>query len=214
MGDIDISDAFHPFFSLFLFFQELTLTRHVSAVALSQHVLAQGFDVRPRDHALAYGSLNGYIEQLPRDHFFHAADQSLPFVVTLVTNKNPESTVVVARHKQPFSAEPAKIEPLNLAWPRGVISLSHVALPFPPEDPLYGQTPPGKEDIIFLGQMAIQGERGLLKISSDFLIRLRYNPFYAFLETRVLEWLDGASGQIGLASVAPVSTDGSIDGES
>ena len=142
------------------------------------------------------------------------ADKSLPFVVTLVTNKNPESTVVVARHKQPFSAEPAKTEPLNLAWPRGVISLSHVALPFPPEDPLYGQAPPGNKDIIFLGQMAVKGERGLLKISSDFLIRLRYNPFYTFLENRVLEWLDGASGQTGLAAVAPFSTDGRIDGES
>jgi hypothetical protein len=54
----------------------------------------------------------------------------------------------------------------------------------------------------------------LLKIPSDFLIRLRYNPFYAFLETRVLEWLAGANSQTGLAAVAPVSTDGSIDGES
>ena len=62
--------------------------------------------------------------------------------------------------------------------------------------------------------MAVQGERGLLKIPSDFLIRLRYNPFYAFLETRVLEWLDGASSQTGLAAVTPVLTDGSIDGES
>jgi len=142
------------------------------------------------------------------------ADKSLPFVVTLVTNENQESTVVVARRKPPFSAEPSKTEPLNLVWPRAVISLSHVALPFPPDDPFYGKGPPRKEDIIFLGQMAVQGERGLLKIPSDFLIRLRYNPFYAFLETRVLEWLDGASSQTGLAAVAPVSTDGSIDGES
>jgi alpha-beta hydrolase superfamily lysophospholipase len=142
------------------------------------------------------------------------ADKSLPFIVTLVTNENPESTAVQARSKPPFSAEPSKIEPLNLAWPPGVISLSHVALPFPPDDPLYGQNPPGKEDVIFLGQMAVQGERGLLKIPSDFLMRLRYNPFYAFLETRVLEWLAGANSQTGLAAVAPVSTDGSIDGES
>jgi alpha-beta hydrolase superfamily lysophospholipase len=142
------------------------------------------------------------------------ADKSLPFVVTLVTNEHSESTVVVARRKPPFSAEPAKTEPLNLSWPRGVISLSHVALPFPPEDPLYGQGPPGKEDVIFLGQMALQGERGLLKIPSDFLMRLRYNPFYAFLETQVLEWLTAASGQTGLAAVEPSSTDGSIDGES
>jgi hypothetical protein len=142
------------------------------------------------------------------------ADKSLPFVVTLVTNENPGSTAVVARHKPPFSAEATKTEPLNLSWPQGVISLSHVALPFPPDDPLYGQAPSGKEDVIFLGQMAIQGERGLLKISSDFLIRLRYNPFYVFLETRVLEWLDDARGQTGLAAGAPVSNHGSIDVES
>ena len=30
----------------------------------------------------------------------------------------------------------------------------------------------------------------LLKFSSDWLLRLRFNPFYELLETRVLEWLD------------------------
>lgn len=118
------------------------------------------------------------------------ADKNLPFVLTLVTNENPMSRSVLARRKPPFSVEASKTEPLNLAWPRGVISLSHVALPFPPDDPLYGQAPPGKEDILFLGQMAIQGERDLLKIPYSFLVRLRYNPFYAFLETRVIEWFD------------------------
>jgi hypothetical protein len=142
------------------------------------------------------------------------ANKSLPFVFTLITNENLGSTAVVARRKPPFSAEATTTEPLNLSWPQGLISLSHVALPFPPDDPLYGQGPPGKEDVIFLGQMAIQGEHGLLKISSDFLMRLRYNPFYAFLETRVLQWLDGASGQTGLAAVAPFSTAGRIDDES
>ena len=63
----------------------------------------------------------------------------------------------------------------------------------PSDDPLYGQDPPGEKDILFLGQMAIQGERNLLKIPYSFLVRLRYNPFYAFLEKRVLEWFDKAS---------------------
>ena len=121
-------------------------------------------------------------------------DASLPFAVTLVSNETPESTTVIARHKTPFSAEVSAAEPLNLAWPQGVISLSHVALPFPPDDPLYGQRPPGNEDVLFLGQMSIQGERGLMKISSDWLLRLRHNPFYDYLERRVLEWVDGASG--------------------
>jgi alpha-beta hydrolase superfamily lysophospholipase len=121
-------------------------------------------------------------------------DATLPFAVTLVTNENPESIAVIARHKAPLSTVVSSTEPLGLAWPRGVISLSHVALPFPPDDPLYGQRPPGNEDVLFLGQMAIQGERGLLKLPSDWLLRLRHNPFYDYLERRVLEWVDDAQG--------------------
>ena len=30
----------------------------------------------------------------------------------------------------------------------------------------------------------------MLKISTDWLLRLRYNPFYDVFETRVVEWLD------------------------
>jgi pimeloyl-ACP methyl ester carboxylesterase len=123
------------------------------------------------------------------------ADAALPFAVTFVTNESPESTAVVARYKPPFTAEAKAIEPLNLAWPTGVISLSHVALPIPPDDPLYGQRPPGNNDVLFLGQMAIQGERGLLQFPSDWLMRLRHNPFYPFLEARALAWVDGAAGQ-------------------
>ncbi|MGD8543140.1 MAG: hypothetical protein PVI39_12675, partial [Desulfobacteraceae bacterium] len=100
-----------------------------------------------------------------------------------------ESVAVVARRQAPFSGEAFPDEPLDLAWPAGVISLSHVALPFPPDDPLYGQRPPDNQDVLFLGQMAIQGERGLLKLSSDWLLRLRHDPFYAYLEERVLAWL-------------------------
>ncbi len=120
------------------------------------------------------------------------ADKGLPFDLTLVTNANRQSRAVVARYKPPFSTEVSKIEPLHLSWPRGVISLSHVALPFAPDDPLYGQGPPTKIDALFLGQMAIQGERDLLKIPYSFLLRIRYNPFYVYLETRVLEWFDQA----------------------
>ena len=120
------------------------------------------------------------------------ADQSLPFAVTFVTNENPHSNRVVARHKVPFSLEKSDIEYLDLTWPRGVVSLSHVALPFPPGDPLYGQHPPTDDELVFLGDMAIKGERGLLRIPGDWLLRLRYNPFYSYLQTRVLQWMDDA----------------------
>lgn len=120
-------------------------------------------------------------------------NERLPFTFTLVTNEDPESAVVVARRKPPFSAVASETALLDATWPVDVISLSHVALPIPLDDPLYGQRPPTNKDVLFLGQMPIQGERGLLKLSGDWLLRLRYNPFYTFLEQRAVEWIAAAT---------------------
>ena len=117
------------------------------------------------------------------------ADAKLPFSVTLVTNENDKTTRIISKQKQPFSAEASTMQKLDLAWPPGVISLSHVALPIAPDDPLYGQRQPENSDFIFLGQMAVQGERGLINIPLDWLTRIRYNPFYDYLEQRTLDWM-------------------------
>ncbi len=117
-------------------------------------------------------------------------DRTLPFTLTVVTNENPKSLQVVFRRKDPFSKDMTKTVSLDLAWPPSVISLSHVALPFPPDDPLYGQRSPDDADALFLGQMAIKGELGLLRLSGDWLLRLRHNPFFEFLERRTREWVD------------------------
>ena len=69
-----------------------------------------------------------------------------------------------------------------------------MALPIPPDNPLYGQRPPGNRDVLFLGQMAIQGERGTLVLPAEWLLRLRHNPFYAYLDARALAWIDSAGG--------------------
>jgi alpha-beta hydrolase superfamily lysophospholipase len=119
-------------------------------------------------------------------------DPTLPFSVVLVTNEDNDSPAVVARRQPPFSAEVATVEPLGLAWPANTLSLSHVALPMPPDDPLYGRRPPENEDLLFLGEMAVQGERGMFLLSSDWLLRIRHNPFYAYLESATVEWLDDA----------------------
>ena len=117
-------------------------------------------------------------------------DATMPFAVRLVANETPDSHAVVAHYKPPFSPTATNTVPLGLSWPPGVISLSHIALPFSPEDPLYGRTPPGDESQLFLGEMELRGERGLLGISTNWLLRLRYNPFYSVVETRVIDWLD------------------------
>jgi alpha-beta hydrolase superfamily lysophospholipase len=121
------------------------------------------------------------------------ASRALPFALTLVANEDPQLAAVVSRHKPALSTD-VTTEPLQLAWPFGIISLSHIALPFPPDDPLYGRGPPPAPDLVFLGQIPVQGERGLLLFPADWLLRLRHNPFFAFLEKRTLEWLEQADG--------------------
>lgn len=118
------------------------------------------------------------------------ADQQLPFTLTLVTNASADSRAVAAYTKVPYAAGHSRTEDLRQSWPAGVFSLSHVALPFPPNDPLYGQRRPTDSPQIFLGQQAMQGERGVLKIPGDFLLRLRNNPFYRYQQARILQWLE------------------------
>jgi len=123
------------------------------------------------------------------------ADDSLPFGVTLISNRDTNTRDVVARYKAPLSANVTEHELNGLAWPSDVFSLSHIALPFPPDDPLYGSNPPVGDDSLHLGDIPIRGERDLNKIPGEWLLRMRYNPFYDVLETRVLDWLNNVGSQ-------------------
>ncbi len=120
-------------------------------------------------------------------------DADLPFSLTVVANKNSQGAEVVARTKAPHSVNMIREVSLEKAWPPGILSLSHIALPFPPDDPLYGRENPGNPDEIFLGQIPLQGERGLLRLSSDWLLRLRHNPFYNYGFDRIAGWLSATT---------------------
>jgi hypothetical protein len=122
------------------------------------------------------------------------AEGDLPFSLTIVTNESPESPAVVALYKPPRSSEVIRRQALGLEWPPNLISLSHLALPIPPDEPLYGRRPPENEEALFLGEIAFRGEMGLLVFPSDWLLRLRYNPFYSYLEARTIDWMDAANG--------------------
>ena len=78
---------------------------------------------------------------------------------------------------------------LSQSWPDDIYSLSHVALPFPPNDPLYGGRQAGKSPGIRLGNIALRGERGTLEVAASEMLRLRWNPFYAFVAARLLEFV-------------------------
>ena len=76
--------------------------------------------------------------------------------------------------------------PLDIAWPPSVFSLSHVALPFAPDDPFYGSVPgPESPGDFTLGSLQPRGERSVLVIPTEQLMRLRYNPFMPFMLDRV-----------------------------
>jgi len=127
-------------------------------------------------------------------------DESLSFAVSLVTNESNDSRGVVVRRKIPGSLKIAEIS-FGLKWFRGIYSLSHVALPFPINDPLYGGSYSGGNPGIRLGNMELRGERGVLQISAADMLRLRWNPFYPYMERRLLEFLHLAKpeGNAGFA---------------
>ncbi len=110
-----------------------------------------------------------------------------PYRTTIVTNADPDSAEVVARVTEAGAAT-EEVRPLGLDYPKEVFSLSHVALPFPVTDPLYGLTPDPSEDFgVHLGSMALRGERGTLITSLDALNRMASNPFFSYLLERIEE---------------------------
>ncbi len=110
-----------------------------------------------------------------------------PFRLTLVTNADRDSQEVIARRWSPGSSRPVD-EPLGLSWPLGVFSLSHVSVPFPPDDPVYGSGAGGIPDWgVPLGSVEPRGERDLLAVPIDLFTRLRYNPFFPYVERRIAE---------------------------
>jgi len=70
-----------------------------------------------------------------------------------------------------------------------VFSLSHVAVPIPPTDPVYGTAEATAKSGLPLGSLTMRGERGALTISDSMFIRQRNNPFYPFMEDHMVKWL-------------------------
>ena len=116
-------------------------------------------------------------------------DVDLSFTISLVGNENDTSEQVIVRRKTPGETDISK-QSLDLQWPRDVYSLTHVALPFPIDDPLYGDSDDTSSPGIRLGHFAMRGERGVLQISAADMLRLRWNPFHPYMEHRLLEFID------------------------
>ncbi len=116
-----------------------------------------------------------------------AADTGRRFTLSVVTNAGPETREVVARTSLPGESVAASA-PLGLSWPEGVFSLSHIALPFRPDDPLFGIRPPaGPSDVVRIGALAPRGEWAAMAVPASTLMRLTSNPFFPYVEARVRE---------------------------
>jgi alpha-beta hydrolase superfamily lysophospholipase len=118
------------------------------------------------------------------------------YTVTIVGNAAPGDPSTVARTVA-AGATSEVVRLLGIDYPRDFFSLSHIALPFPPSDGLYGSNPDPEDDFgVALGAVAIRGETGALIVGLDTLLRNSSNPFYAYVARRIEE---------GLPSVVSIS---------
>jgi alpha-beta hydrolase superfamily lysophospholipase len=120
------------------------------------------------------------------------ASTDLPFKVTIVTNRGPETRAIAAVTRAVGAAD-FHSEDLPFEWPRGIFSLGHVALPFPPDDPVYGLdgAPDDAQPRFNIGAVAARGENGALVVSLATFARLRSNPFFEVIRAKVRETLPG-----------------------
>jgi alpha-beta hydrolase superfamily lysophospholipase len=135
---------------------------------------------------------NAKISPLLRSNMETALDRLLPppprpFRTTVIANPAPDTAEVVRRVTE-AGATNETVEPLGLAYPAGIFSMSHVSIPFPVDDALYGLEPGTNENFgVNLGTISVRGEVGLLIVSLDSLVRVSSNPFYPYMMERIAE---------------------------
>jgi esterase/lipase len=81
------------------------------------------------------------------------------------------------------------VKDLSYSWPKKLFSLSHLAMPMPENDPLYGSIDAPRSPGIRLGHLAVYGESSILEISPSAILRQRWNPFHEYTKERVLTFL-------------------------
>jgi alpha-beta hydrolase superfamily lysophospholipase len=183
-------DGFPP---VLAFISTVDATVRVDAVvdALFEHLV-------PRGHELVLFDVNrhaGVRPLLVRDPGPLTrrvlAMPTRPFALSIVTNVNPRTFEVKELHSASgSSAQTARL--LGLRWPAGVYSLSHLALPFPPDDPLYGYEAASRTDRIQLGRIELRGENGVLAVPAWLMTRQRSNPFHGYLLERIDDFIGPA----------------------
>lgn len=151
------------------------------------------FQLPDNDHEIVVFGLNRtagfevlYVKD-PQDHVAELlAGRERNFSVTVLASKSQNDESVVIRTWGVGETKAVETD-TPFRWPPELYSLSHVALPFSENDPVYGNTGKIGDGTFSLGNLALRGEKGVLKISANDLMRLRWNPFYPYLESRVVD---------------------------
>jgi alpha-beta hydrolase superfamily lysophospholipase len=169
----------------------------VADATVSTHAVLDALFLRlaPEGHELVAFDINRQADVTPL--LSHAVTDAranlldappMPMDFTLVVNAHQETDEMIAL-RRPAGSTNTESLPLNLTWPSNLYSLSHGALPFSSDDPIYGAQPQPGNDLIFLGAVNLRGERGLLSVSPAMLARLRHNPFMPYVDQRIIEFL-------------------------
>ena len=169
----------------------------VDATVIAQALVRDLFDQLPGGpHELVVFDIN---RRAGLDPYIRPADKALvaslaaggprAYRRTLVTNVSAETLDVRTRTVAPQSSDIVDA-PIGMAWPAQVFSLSHVALPFPPDDPVYGIDAPVGGGSIALGRLSPRGEKSVLTVPVETLMRIGWNPFFPFMARRIDDLVD------------------------
>lgn len=102
------------------------------------------------------------------------------YTFDVVSNGDERLPRIAVRRMAPDGR--SEMLPTTLDWPPALVSLGHVALPFPADDPVYGfQRGSGRDGIPSIGSWLLRGENGAITISLGSLTRLRSNPFWPLI---------------------------------
>jgi alpha-beta hydrolase superfamily lysophospholipase len=110
----------------------------------------------------------------------------LPFTLSVLSNSKTDSSKVCVQSRE---GDQWTEKDTEFQWPEGMASLSHVAVPFSMDDPVYGRKRGDSEEKISLGELSLLAEPSSLMIASSLFLRCRHNPFYEFMEEYLVDWL-------------------------
>lgn len=138
------------------------------------------------------------LRALFRPALYSAVNNLLPpaprrYASTVITNASPTTYQTVARIT---AADQTKeiVRSMHEAWPQDTYSLSHIAVPFPLSDSLYGREPTEKNRYgISFGTISLRGETASLIVGLDTLMRNTSNPFFDYMMLQIKGRIDCSS---------------------